>query len=285
MKKVLLAISVLFLTITGYSQTYTISDSLSVNFCKTSEVSFVSGVQTDSIKWILNGGGKPFLIGDTLHKAEQLISTTGMFYTTDKNDTTYAFDSIKAILYSGASSDTVVFHFTVYESPVALFSNDNDLNDSVITLTNYSTGQNLIYLWSFGDSSTSTDILPEHSYTTAGPYKIDLTVTDTIALCSSSYTDSSVYKTENLFRYLKVESPQTTGIKNVSEDKVSVYPNPSSGNVTIDGAKGAMKIFNELSQQVFEKENISEKETINLSTGVYFVKFENTGETKKLVIK
>ncbi|MBA6316588.1 PKD domain-containing protein [Cellulophaga baltica] len=39
-------------------------------------------------------------------------------------------------------------------------------------------GDNLTYLWDFGDTTTSNIINPTHSYTTAGPYTITLTVTD-----------------------------------------------------------------------------------------------------------
>ncbi|WP_158978329.1 Ig-like domain-containing protein [Cellulophaga sp. L1A9] len=39
-------------------------------------------------------------------------------------------------------------------------------------------GDNLTYLWDFGDTTTSNLINPTHSYTTAGPYTVALTVTD-----------------------------------------------------------------------------------------------------------
>ncbi|MCR1024373.1 PKD domain-containing protein [Cellulophaga baltica] len=39
-------------------------------------------------------------------------------------------------------------------------------------------GDNLTYLWDFGDTTTSNLINPTHSYTTAGPYTVTLTVTD-----------------------------------------------------------------------------------------------------------
>jgi len=39
-------------------------------------------------------------------------------------------------------------------------------------------GDNLIYMWDFGDTTTSNLINPTHSYTTAGTYTVTLTVTD-----------------------------------------------------------------------------------------------------------
>ena len=39
-------------------------------------------------------------------------------------------------------------------------------------------GDDLTYSWDFGDSNTSTEADPEHTYTTAGIYEIWLTVSD-----------------------------------------------------------------------------------------------------------
>lgn len=61
----------------------------------------------------------------------------------------------------------------------------------------------------------------------------------------------------------------------------SIYPNPSSGNVTIEGT-GTVSISNILGQEILRKE-IIEKETIMLENGVYFVK-TNDG-IKKIVVK
>ena len=73
----------------------------------------------------------------------------------------------------------------------------------------------------------------------------------------------------------------TDGIgENYSE--LSLYPNPSTGNVTIEG-RGHISIFNCLGQAVLTKE-IVEKETITLEKGVYFVKKGNN-LTEKLIVK
>lgn len=64
--------------------------------------------------------------------------------------------------------------------------------------------------------------------------------------------------------------------------EISLYPNPSTGNVTIEG-NGTISIFNSLGQTVLTKE-IIDKETIMLEKGVYFVKKEN-GLTEKLIVR
>jgi len=61
-----------------------------------------------------------------------------------------------------------------------------------------------------------------------------------------------------------------------------IYPNPSSGEVTIEGG-GAVTIYNSLGQIVLQRQ-IIEKETITLTRGIYFVK-KDTGKTEKLIVK
>ena len=62
----------------------------------------------------------------------------------------------------------------------------------------------------------------------------------------------------------------------------SIYPNPSSGNVTIEGS-GVVTITNMLGQIVIQRE-IIDNETITLEKGMYFVRI-NDGLTEKLIVK
>ena len=77
----------------------------------------------------------------------------------------------------------------------------------------------------------------------------------------------------------------TAGYLSIDECDIttlSVYPNPSSGNVTIEG-NGVMTITNMLGQIVLQKE-IIEKETVTLEKGVYFVKMSDR-LSEKLIVK
>ena len=61
----------------------------------------------------------------------------------------------------------------------------------------------------------------------------------------------------------------------------SIYPNPSTGMLTIEGT-GIMTITNAVGQEVLKKE-IIDKETVTLEKGAYFVKINET--TKKVIIQ
>ena len=63
---------------------------------------------------------------------------------------------------------------------------------------------------------------------------------------------------------------------------MNIYPNPSSGNITIEGS-GMVTITNTLGQEVFRKE-IVDKETVTLEKGVYFVRKEQ-GQATKIIVE
>ena len=62
---------------------------------------------------------------------------------------------------------------------------------------------------------------------------------------------------------------------------MSIYPNPSSGNVTVEGT-GVITITNVLGQVILKKE-IVEKEIITLDNGIYFIR-KDDGPAQKIII-
>ncbi len=64
-------------------------------------------------------------------------------------------------------------------------------SDPTAPLTVYFTGSSFGFVqdmqWDFGDSATSTDETPVHSYSSAGIYTVCLTVTDSAVNCSETY--------------------------------------------------------------------------------------------------
>lgn len=85
--------------------------------------------------------------------------------------------------------------------------------------------------------------------------------------------------------------PTPTGIEETSlEDLISVYPNPSSGAVTVEGAGtgNTLKIYDVFGNTVYETTLNAERETLNpgAASGIYFCEIQ-AGErtiTQKLVI-
>ena len=77
----------------------------------------------------------------------------------------------------------------------------------------------------------------------------------------------------------------TAGYESIGEYNIttmSIYPNPSTGMLTIEGT-GLVTITNTLGQVVLRKE-ITDKECITLDKGVYFIKKDN-GPAQKIIIE
>lgn len=91
--------------------------------------------------------------------------------------------------------DTVSHVVTVTENPTAQFTTSpNVCLGGSVSFTNQSTvpvsyGGNLNYSWNFGDSNSSTDENPIHTYATSGTFTITLTVT-TDDGCDDNYTST-----------------------------------------------------------------------------------------------
>lgn len=78
--------------------------------------------------------------------------------------------------------DTTTGVVEILLAPEASFttSSPTELGTST-TFTNSSTGDNLSYLWDFGDGETSTDTTPTHTYAAAGTYTVTLTASNLAA--------------------------------------------------------------------------------------------------------
>lgn len=79
---------------------------------------------------------------------------------------------------NGCVNSASLDHITVYPSPVVQFGISNYIGCAPlnVVLSNSTIGSNT-YLWDFGDGNTSTQFLPNYSYTTQGSYHISLQAT------------------------------------------------------------------------------------------------------------
>ncbi|KOS04896.1 hypothetical protein AM493_01705 [Flavobacterium akiainvivens] len=121
-----------------------------------------------------------------------------------------------------------------------------------VTFTDLTTNNPTAWQWTFegGTPATSTEQNPVVTYNTAGTYDVTL-VTNNVAGNSQ----------ESKAEYILVET--TTGIDNpIAEGTVKVYPNPTTGKVTISvttnvaGENVSLEVYDILGRIVSEKKNI-----------------------------
>ncbi len=136
-------------------------------------------------------------------------------------------------------------------------------NQNGINFTNTSDG-GVSFTWSFGDGKASELVNPSHIYGKAGQYKIELT-----AKAANGCTDV-------ITKSLSVGST-TTSVVDQSQLAVTIFPNPTSGLLTIqsetDLSGGAVDIF-DLQGKLLERQVIGANGSVDLSaldSGIYIL--------------
>jgi type IX secretion system substrate protein/PKD domain-containing protein len=138
------------------------------------------------------------------------------------------------------------------------------------------------YLWNFGDSITSIEINPIHTYEASGDYNITLTAS------SNNCGDSTIIKTINV--------TGTSILGNNDINKINIYPNPSTGLITIELKDYKqtvldLEVINSAGLKVFSKlVNINNSfghiNLNELSEGIYTLKLhtKNWIKTKRFIL-
>lgn len=130
------------------------------------------------------------------------------------------------------------------------------------------------YVWDFGDGNTVPGIdnnFVAHTYTVAGVYNVT-------AMIQSPAPNNNCMT----FAVTTITISTTTGIKNNTlTSSLSVFPNPSSGMITIRNSSAAsivkLTVLNALGEVVFNSAIDSEEKTLDLSAlanGLYTLKME-----------
>lgn len=158
--------------------------------------------------------------------------------------------------------------------------------------------------WNWGDSTSTTGLFSNHTYTAAGNYDICLSVTVACGATASSCYTYNVYRSANDNSIIQVQvvnaSDIATGIKTTSAKNAaySVSPNPGSGlfNVNISGltaGKASINVYNLVGKMVYESESETTDGTLSkevnlydLANGIYFMKINADAKTytKKIII-
>jgi len=206
------------------------------------------------------------------------------------------FTVILTILDSTVQGDSCISYYidtinvTGVTNPLPCHSGFAIYPDTVngdVNIANSSTGVNLTYLWNFGDGNTSTLQNPSHTYTTAGPFYLCLTIDDGNG-CVDMYCDSIgkngvIFNKSGGFTINVI----TTGIDNINlNSEINIFPNPTSSQLTIDTEQNIseVKIIDITGKMIM----ITKENTINvanLSDGIYFIQLttDNRTITKKFV--
>ncbi len=191
----------------------------------------------------------------------------------DWEGNTYAFD----VLIDNVS----LMETENIPTPVADFFADVTSGDAPLTVNFTDLSQNATsWTWDFGDDNTSTDQHPTHIYTVAGTYSVSLT--------ASNEAGSDTLIVEDL-----IEVTGATGVEEIANDDLVIYPNPSRGLVHIN-TNGLpitdLRIYNLKGQEISENISLNYENQIQLNfekKGIYFISIQTEDQilTKRVVIK
>jgi PKD repeat protein len=147
---------------------------------------------------------------------------------------------------------------------------------SVINFTASSVG-GTTYSWNFGDATNSSSQNPAHTYAVSGNYTVTLVVSNT---CNS--------------KTLTIPVGITTGItKNIADETFMVFPNPSSGKVTINTSytdNFDVAVYNTSGKLVLSRNTLSNGKELDLqelSKGLYLLQLkdrDNRTISKRIII-
>jgi PKD repeat protein len=179
----------------------------------------------------------------------------------------------------GCAAATASNTITINALPLAAFT--STINSYTANLTNSSLYANS-YNWNFGDMNSSTSTNLSHTYKSAGTYTITLTASNT---CGTNNNSAQV----------TIEDAGTGIYENSYADTFLIYPNPSTGVITIEFSheitSGNMSFFNYLGEMVLSIPNINNSKKLsidltNLPNGIYclFCKINGTFFAKNVVL-
>lgn len=184
------------------------------------------------------------------------------------------FGQVMARFYVGEdgeaydSLDVTLVIVPVNDAPIAVF--EADIEKNVISFTDLSSdaldpnGRIEKWFWDFGDSNTSEEVSPVHTYSAVGEYTVTLTVTD---------NEGATASFESVVNVTDITSAETEIMPTAFELSQN-YPNPFNPSTTIKFAvpatnKVTIEVFNIVGQKVA---SIAQAQTYN--AGIHQVTFD-----------
>jgi photosystem II stability/assembly factor-like uncharacterized protein len=146
-------------------------------------------------------------------------------------------------------------------SPVASFTS---AGTHTMTFTYTGTGSMDSVKWNFGDGATSNVTNPTHIYSASGTYTVCV-------------VDFSVCGNDTACHTVTVSSLSTENV--MQHASVRIYPNPTTGSCTVEGASGGtITIYNTIGQLVHKAHLYADDEVINIEQlpgNLYIVQVTN----------
>ncbi len=172
----------------------------------------------------------------------------------------------------GTSRDSIYLYGV--EQPVAQFDFTSDQN--TYTFNNTTTPNSGItpnFIWDFGDNNGSTEDNPVHTYLQNGNYTVTLKANTGVQVFNEELCDTSYYE--------KQVNVVISSLDDISNNIVSISPNPSFGDFMIEGIttdldQRNVAVVNHLGQvQNFNIQKSAEGYILSLTEkGFYFIKIK-----------
>lgn len=186
--------------------------------------------------------------------------------------------------------DTVCQTVTTYDlpkypEPSFYVAEDTSMKTNLYIIDDSkNTTLNTEYYWEFGDGSDSYLEKPTHTFTTNGPFNLCLTLSDSKLNSSKKYCNSVQVDNSGTsgFTIDVLKEWEITDLKDLNKLTVEVYPNPSSGKVSLQFAneiKGeySVEVINNMGKVVYKLNSTNynnkdiEVDLSSLSNGLYHV--------------
>jgi hypothetical protein len=245
--------------------------------------SAVSGTATVDDNTICTGSTVTLTLTSYEGSIQWQVSDNGTDWSdiTDATTNTYATDALtantwyRAVVSLGECNDAVSnsVAISISENPVSGFTFVAD--NQTLTFTNTSTNATS-YSWDFGDTFSSTQTNPVHTFAAAGNYTVVLTAIN--GVCPDNEYEQTIAVT-----YVGVDDLNAN---------VLIQPNPSDGRFFIQSGNYKMtslSIYNVSGQKIYETVPMNTTVEVDLNQvvpGIYFIEIiaNNMKINKKLII-